>query len=261
MADPAALDQEALTPRASRKRVWVKRLGWLLAVVLVTLMAGALFLSSPFGKRFVANQIAEVAPASGLRISVGRIEGDIYAKARLHDVLLSDPQGAFLRIPEVELDWIPLAWLTSGLHVRELTARRATLERLPEFLPGDPDAPILPDFDIRIGTFAIEDLTLASGVLSDDAERVDLSVQVDIRSGRVFARADGQIGRNDTLEFLIDAEPDGDAFDLAMDVQASDTGILARLGGIETGFRARLDGDGTWSNWRGHLLVESGDER
>ncbi len=261
MADPAALDQEALTPRASRKRVWVKRLGWLLAVVLVTLLAGALFLSSPFGKRFVANQIAEVAPASGLRISVGRIEGDIYAKARLHDVVLSDPQGAFLRIPEVELDWNPLAWLTSGLHVRELIAKRAILERLPELLPGDPDAPILPDFDIRIGTFAIEDMTLASGVLSDDAEQVDLTAQVDIRSGRVFARSDGQIGRNDALEFLIDAEPDGDAFDLAMDVEASDTGILARLVGIEKGFRARLDGDGTWSNWLGHLLVERGDER
>lgn len=254
-------EEEPDTPPRKRKRRWLKRLGWALAALLAVMFAGALFLSSPFGKRFVANQIAEVAPASGLRFSVGRIEGDIYAKATLHDVVLSDPKGVFLRIPEVELDWNPLAWLTSGLHVRELTARRGTLERLPELLPGDPDAPILPDFDIRIGKFAVEALTLQPGVLSDEAERVDFQAEIDIRKGRVFADANGQIGHEDMLALLVEAEPDGDVFDLALDVYASADGVIARLAGVQSAYRARIAGDGTWRDWRGHLLVEQDADR
>ncbi|WP_394730920.1 translocation/assembly module TamB domain-containing protein [Altererythrobacter sp. GH1-8] len=249
------------TPPRKRKRRWLKRLGWALAALLAVFLAGALFLSSPIGKRFIANQIAEIAPASGLRFSVGRIEGDIYAKARLHDVVLYDPKGAFLRIPEVDLNWNPLAWLTSGLHVRELIAKRGTLERLPELLPGDPDAPILPDFDIRVGKFAVEALTLAPGVLSDDAERVDLTAKIDIRSGRVFAKSDGQLGREDRFALLVEAEPDGNVFDLALNLNAAPGGVIGRLIGTEQGYRARLEGDGTWSDWLGHLLVEQDGER
>ncbi|NVE94723.1 translocation/assembly module TamB domain-containing protein [Altererythrobacter lutimaris] len=254
-------EEEPDTPVRKRKRRWLKRLGWALAAVVAVMLAGALFLGSPIGKRFVANQIAEVSPASGLRFSVGRIEGDIYAQATLHDVVLSDPKGVFLRIPEVVLDWNPLAWLTSGLDVRELTAKRGTLERLPELLPGDPDAPVLPDFDIRIDRFAVEGLTLAPGVLSDEAERVDLSAEVDIRSGRVFANAKGQLGRQDSLALLIEAEPDGDVFDLSLAYDAPRDGVLARLTGAEQGYTARLEGDGTWSEWVGHLLVKQDDAR
>ena len=259
--DDLRLEEEPDTPPRKRKRRWLKRIGWALAILLAPILAGALFLSSPFGKRFVANQIAEVAPASGLRFSVGRIEGDIYGIATLHDVVLSDPKGPFLRIPEVDLNWNPLAWLTSGLQVRELTARRGTLERLPELLPGDPDAPILPDFDIRVDRFAVEQLTLAPGVLSDEAERADLEAALDIRSGRVFAKANGQLGREDSIALLVQAEPDGDVFDLSLDYNAPEDGVLARLIGAEKGYRARIEGDGSWSDWFGNFVVVEGVKR
>lgn len=249
------------TPPRKRKRRWAKRAGWLIAALLAPLLLAGIFLSTSIGKRYVANQIAEVAPASGLRFEVGRIEGDIYGAATLHDVKLSDPVGVFLTIPEVELNWNPLAWLTSGLDIRELTARRGRLERLPELLPGDPDAPILPDFDIRVDKFAIEALTLAPGVLSEEAERVDLTAQADIRSGRVFLTADGQLGRSDALDLLVEAEPDGDVFDLALSYEAPVDGVLARLVGAERGYSARLAGDGTWSYWLGHMVVRQDEER
>ncbi|KEO90373.1 hypothetical protein EH31_09800 [Erythrobacter longus] len=244
------------TRQATRKRVWAKRLGWVLFIVLAPLVLAAMFLASPIGKRFVADQIANAAPASGLRFEVGRIEGDIYQEAILHDVILKDPKGAFLRIPVVELDWRPLAWLWSGIDVRELTARRGRLERLPELLPGDPDAPFLPDFDIRIDAFEIDNLTLAPGLAGEEAQRVDFGAKVDIRKGRALVDAKGRLGPEDRIEFLLDAEPDGDRFDLGLDYSAAEDGPIAMLSGLGAAYTARVQGEGTWSKWLGHAVVK-----
>ena len=257
MDEPEILAPERMddSPPARRKRVWAKRLGWALALLLAPVVLVAGFLSTPIGKRFIADQIAAVAPASGLRFTVGRIEGDIYRTATLRDVRVSDPKGLFLTIPEVELDWRPLNWLWSGLDIREVTARRGRLTRLPELLPGDPDAPLLPDFDIRVDKLAIENLVIAKGVATGEAERVDALGRIDIREGRALVDARARLGARDRIAVLIDAEPDGDRFDLEADYLAPAGGVLAGLAGFANGYDARIAGDGTWRKWRGTALA------
>lgn len=257
----AEIPVEEDTPPRRRKRRWAKRAGWALAILLAPFLLAALLINTPIGKRFVADEIARVAPASGLRFAVGRIEGDIYGRALLHDVVLSDPKGAFLTIPEVELDWNPLAWFQSGLEVNTLVARRGRMARMPQLLPGDPDAPILPDFDIRIGRLGIENLTLAPGAVTADAQRVDLEAKANIKRGRLYLSADGRLGRADRIKLLIDAEPDGDKFDMALDYRAPQGGVLASMIGAKAGYRAWIGGEGRWSNWRGHAFVRRGSDR
>ncbi|BDW81814.1 translocation/assembly module TamB [Erythrobacter sp. Dej080120_24] len=255
MSEPETIMTDtADQPQAKRR--WAKRLGWAIAIVMAPLLLAAAFLSSPIGKRFVADQIAQVSPASGLRFEVGRIEGDIYGSAILHDVVVKDPKGTFLTIPEVALDWRPLAWLWSGLDIRELSARRGRLQRIPELLPGDPDAPILPDFDIRVDKLAIENLTLLEGVAGEVAQRVDFDAKVDIGSGRALVDAQGRFGPEDRIDFLLDVEPDGDRFDLALDYKAADDGPIAAIAGLRAAYDARIQGQGTWSRWLGHALVK-----
>ncbi|WDA39920.1 translocation/assembly module TamB domain-containing protein [Erythrobacter sp. BLCC-B19] len=246
-------------PPSPRGRRWGKRIGWALAILFGPLALVALFLATPLGKRFIADQIAAVAPASGLRFEVGRIEGDIYSQAVLRQVTVSDPKGAFLTIPEVRLDWRPLNWLWSGLDIREVTARRGRLARIPELLPGDPDAPLLPDFDIRVDKLAIEDLVIAKGVATAQDERANLTAQVDIRKGRALIDAKARLGRADRFTLLLDAEPDGDRFDLAGDALAPAGGVIAGLAGLEGGYSGRILGDGTWARWRGVALARRVD--
>ncbi|MGQ7828472.1 translocation/assembly module TamB domain-containing protein [Altererythrobacter sp. Z27] len=261
MTEEALPDDGPDTPEISRRRRWAKRLGWALAAVFAPLVLAFLVLNSPIGKRFIADQIASYAPASGLKIEIGRIQGDIYREAILHDVVLSDPKGKFLTIPVVELDWRPLSWIPRGLDIRHLVARRGRLERLPELLPGDPDKPILPDFDIRIDRFEIDNLTLVPGLATPDAQRVDLSAHANIRDGLVALEVDGTFGKTDKLELALYAEPDGDRFDLDLDYRAPAGGVVAGLVGAEEGYTARILGDGTWRNWLGHVLVKRGDAR
>ena len=250
----AAMPEDDSLP-ARRKRVWAKRLGWGLALLLAPLVLATAFFGSPIGKRFIADQIAAVAPASGLRFTVGRIEGDIYRTATLRDVRVSDPMGVFLTIPEVELDWRPLNWLWSGLDIREVTARRGRLTRLPELLPADPDAPLLPDFDIRVDRLALEGWVIAKGVATPLAERLDAFAKVDIREGRALIDAKAELGRRDRIAVLLDAEPDGNRFDLEADYVAPAGGVLAGLAGFANGYDARIVGDGTWVRWRGTALA------
>ena len=261
MAEPidtlSKVDEPAESDKATRGRGrrWAKRIGWVLAIILTPIVLIAAFLSTPIGKRFVTDQIAQVSPASGLGFEVGRIEGDIYGEATLYDVTVKDPKGAFLTIPEVTLNWRPLAWLWSGIDIRELTARRGKLQRLPELLPGDPEAPFLPDFDIRIDRFEIENLSLAAGVAGEEAQRVDLGATIDIRSGRALIDAQGAFGPEDRITLLLDAEPDGDVFDLSLDYTAAADGPIAVMAGLDAAYQAKIAGDGTWSRWLGHALV------
>jgi translocation and assembly module TamB len=258
MADSGASPPEPAMaePRApSRRRRWIKRAGWALALLLTPLALLALFLASPIGKRVIADQIASYAPASGLRFTVGRIEGDLYSQAVLYKVVVSDPKGAFLTIPEVRLDWRPLNWLWSGLDIREVTARRGRLARLPELLPGDPDSPLLPDFDIRVDKLRVENLVIAKGLATPRDERANLTARIDIREGRALVDAAARLGAEDRVTLLLDAAPDGDRFDLAGDYRAPAGGVLAGLAGLTQGYAGRILGEGTWKRWRGAAVA------
>ncbi|MET0588040.1 MAG: translocation/assembly module TamB domain-containing protein [Novosphingobium sp.] len=251
MAEEADIP-EALPER--RPLAWPRRLLALFLGLVGAALLVVIVLDSPIGHRFVVERLAQLAPASGLRISIGRIEGSLYGKARLRDVALSDPQGVFARIPEAELDWRPFNWFRSGLDVRKLVARRGTLLRYPKLLPGDPDAPILPKFDIRIDHFEIDRGRLAKGVIGKE-QRIDLLAKVDIRQGRALVKVDGRMGGGDRVHVLLDAMPDGDRFDIDVDYAAPKGGFLAGLAGVQRDLALRVAGNGSWRKWDGTLVA------
>ncbi|MCC6481375.1 MAG: hypothetical protein IT554_03080, partial [Sphingomonadaceae bacterium] len=102
-----------------RRAVRISRRALALALIAVLLaLAGTLaWLDSAPGHRFVVRQVAGLAPPSGLRIEVGRIEGSLYHDAVLHDVRLYDPRGLFLEARSVRLEWWPLGWLSNRLEI------------------------------------------------------------------------------------------------------------------------------------------------
>ena len=117
--------------RVSRRTITVVLLAALLAIA-----GGLVWLDSAPGHRFVTRQIAALAPQSGLRVSVGRIEGSIYRDALLRDVRLSDARGLFLEARAVRLKWWPLGWLSNRLEIDTLHVPQARLHRLPKLRPG-----------------------------------------------------------------------------------------------------------------------------
>jgi translocation and assembly module TamB len=134
-----------------------------LTVLAVLGFAALRWIDSESGRAFVVRQLPLVKPQSGLRITAGRIDGSLFGKAVIHDMVLSDPKGRFAEVPRLALDWRPLDLINKTFRARDIAAPVVRILRLPSLNPSTDDR-ILPDFDFDIGRLAIDRLILEAPV-------------------------------------------------------------------------------------------------
>ena len=261
-----AEDEEApaLPPaEPGRRRSWLGGalggvLRWIIGGV-VALLAVAAFglwaLDTDPGHRFLAERIARIAPPTGLRIHVGRIEGSIYGKARIRDLRLSDATGVFLQVPAIDLDWTPAAWLSNRLDISELKSALVILHKLPKLRPTGRQGPILPGFDIRIGRLEIARMRIEPAV-TGRRQMARLGGQADIRDGRALVTLDARATGGDVIAVKLDAEPDADRFDLAATVTAPSGGVIGAIAGTRRPMALAIEGDGSWKRWKGAAKLD-----
>ncbi len=230
--------------------------------IAATLGLGAVVLDTAIGHRWLVDMIASQSASSGLRLKIGRIDGSIYGKAQYHDVQFLDSKGAFLTVPEAALDWQALRWVlpNGALNVQELSLRRGKLLRLPELRSGDPHAPLLPKYDLRIAALNIEHLTIAAGVLGTE-RKVDFAAEAELRKGRALLDMKGALGGGDRLNGRVDVDEAHNRFDVTLDYVAPKGGLLAGLSGAMLDRRIEVAGKGDWQNWHGDLLAEQGGQK
>ena len=234
-------------------------LGLPLALLLV-LGALLLGLDTAIGHRLLVDWLESNESSIGLSMSVGRIDGSIYGTALLEDVALRDPRGEFLRVPVVEVQWRPLAWLDNRLDRRRAVLRRGVLLRAPQFRMPSVRGPLLPDFDVRVDRLSIERLTVAAPVLGVE-RKVDLQARAEVRPRVAYLSLQGRLGGGDRLVALLNDDRSQDRFELGLDYAAPKGGLLAALTGAAVERRVRVGGSGTWHDWRGSLLADGGGKR
>lgn len=246
---------EAKMPRRHRAwdGPWQRWIAGVLAFLLAVTAAALVWLDTSAGHRFLVSRIARISPPSGLRIHVDRIEGSIYRRAVLHGLTLSDPKGAFLDAPRVELDWWPVAWLSNRLDIDRLVIPVATLHKLPKLNPSARTGPILPGFDIRLMEFSVGRLTLDKRI-TGKVQQATIAGDADIRGGRAVIDLSARVlNGDDALNIALDSRPDDDRFDLDVTVNAPSGGVLAVMAGLRQDGNLRIQGKGSWTRWNGRL--------
>lgn len=260
MADTATLDEIALPPPERRRGSAPRWLAYGILGLIALVMVGIWSLDTGPGHRFIIDRIAQLAPSSGLRIRIGRIDGSLWGEATLRDVRLYDPEGLFLEIPEAELDWRPADWLANRLHIRSLEADLAVLHRPPKLRRTGGRKAILPGFDIHVGRLEIRRLRIEPAVTGE--RRIGLiSAKADIRDGRAMIDLKGVTTAGDRLILKLDAEPDRDRFDLAARVIAPPGSLLGTIFGTQRPMRIAIAGDGDWTVWNGAARMDVSENR
>ncbi|MDT7934369.1 MAG: translocation/assembly module TamB domain-containing protein [Sphingomonadaceae bacterium] len=244
--------------RALRPLRWLA----LIALLLVLIVAGLFaYIDSDAGRGFIVRQIAQLAPANGLKISIGRIEGSVLSRFTAHDVVLSDPDGPFLRVPQLRVAWQPLVYAKNRLVLDSVDAPTADLIRQPRFKPTPP-APggILPAFDLALGRFYVGALTVEPPV-AGRRYVVTAAARAQIEAGRAIVFADARSDTGDGVRLNVNAVPDLNRFDLDARVTGPAGGLLARLAGANAPLSAEVKGAGTWGMWLGNLSAAVGSEQ
>lgn len=251
----------ASPPVVAKRRIgWGRRLAQLVLAIIVLIAGLLVLIDTGPGHRLIANRIATMKPANGLRYRIGRIDGSIYTRARLIDVRIYDSKGLILRAPLAELDWRPWEFVSNRLSINSLTIPRAILAKLPQPTPTGRKTPILPSFDIRIGRLSVERLELAKAVTG--TPRIGkLAGQADVRSGRALVDLALDIAASDRLRLRLDAEPDRDRFDVDVRARGAGNGLFATASGIRRPLSVEISGDGRWSAWDGRAVADAGRAR
>jgi translocation and assembly module TamB len=263
MADDPSILEEVDRPRRRRGgwRSAGKFVGGTLLALLILLAGIVVFLDTGPGHRFITDRIAAMAPRSGLKIRIGRIEGSIWNDTRLRDVRLYDPQGLFAESPLIEVDWKPIAWLTNQLLIDDLQSDLVILHRLPKLIPADRPRPILPGFDIRIGRLQIARFQFEKGV-TGQRRVASLAGEADIRDGRALVDLHAEVrGGGDKLALLIDAEPGRNRFDVDVRVNTPANSVIGAIIGTKRPIALEIGGDGRWSAWAGTARLELSGRR
>ena len=226
---------------------------WIVSAVmaLVAIVGAALLIvDTDVGHHFVADRIAAIRTDNCLRFAVGRIDGSLYGDTRLIDLRVYDLEGLVFQAPAVTLDWSPFDWFSNRLEIRRLIVDRAILTHTPRTRPSQTHGPILPDFDIHIGTLSVGRLTLAKRVLG--TQRIGtLEGRADIRSGRALVDLKARVAGSDDLKLRIDAEPARDRFDIDVAAKGAAGGVLARMVKAKGPVALAVTGDGSWAKWNG----------
>jgi len=254
--------------------VVVKRPWWLqlargiviLCLAILTLLTIVYFgLDTAPGHRFIVSRLESYKTETGLNIKVGRIRGSIYGKMELLDLRVSDPQGIFLTAPTATIDWNPFQFLWNHIDVNSMAAPTVVMHRSPSLLPGDPNAPILPDVDIDIGSLKVDRLLLKAPVTGQQhIIRLDGVAHIADRRAQLIANADAVrgpgIAGGDTLRLVLDAQPDANKLGIRVRFDAPADGVAASMTGVKAPMAIRIGGAGDWKSWKGRGVAALGGQ-
>ncbi|WP_417622576.1 translocation/assembly module TamB domain-containing protein [Parasphingorhabdus sp.] len=230
------------------------------AVLVLALVGAAIWLDSDSGHRYIIKQVEALEPESGLRIAIAKIDGSIYGKGEVQGLQLSDPKGRFFSAGTVAVDWNPLAWIFNELNISDAVIKKARFDRLPELIDSGEDKPLLPGFDIYIGTFRADNLVLGKAIAGTE-QFANLSGSADIRAGRAMVHLDAVTTRSgDKLLLALNAEPERKKLDIDAEIIAPAGGVLAGALGLERDLNITLKGDGDWRKWNGEFNAVGNEE-
>ncbi len=269
MTDLGAHPPQSAARRTTR-RWWPYLLFGPLLALLIAVVALVLFLRTDHGLRHVESLLnSRLADVRGQSIVLSGLHGRFPFDLRLDGLQLSDADGTWLELNSLVLRWSGRDLLSAGLRVKELSARRLEVHRLPRTAetapkPKEPFQGVdLPKTfpKVAVERFSVEEIILAEALAG---KRTVLRLDADADAGRHGLDANLRLETledpDSLLTLRVGYSPAQDILDLAARFN-DPQGSLAPLLGLPkaTPLRLLLTGDGPPAAWPGELVAQAGE--
>ena len=215
---------------------WPKRIGIallvLLALILLAVVGGLMWISGNGGRAFVESTVEDMEIA-GQRVALDGLDGSVLGSFQIDRIELRDRDGVWLVANGIEVDWNPRAVLGGTADVDALRVADLDVLRQPILVPSDQPAQ-----DPRVTTFDIDGIDLPDVFLAEPVATREVQMRM---SGTVFhspyggnAVIDAVTEQGDTVDADLEWSPllvlSGEA-----DIDGAPGGLLANLLQLDPG--------------------------
>jgi translocation and assembly module TamB len=232
----------------------------LLALLAVTLLAAFGWVQTTLGKRQILALIERQVADPPARLHVDRLDGLVPFDMQLTGVTLSDAKGVWFAADHLSLSWSPLALLGRHVRIRDISADRLVLARLPENPPeANPPAqtgPLLPDLpvDIDLQRLGIARLDLGPTVIGEPASfAIDARAKLGnpragLQAALSFHRLDKDLDR---ANVRLDYRPASESLMVDLAAEEPQGGLLTKMLGLagQPKLQAAIHGEGPLADW------------
>lgn len=240
------------------------------------LLTAAMLASAHFGgfaqnaqtdRGIVADLISKALSSDTSQVSIGAVNGALSSDVEIRDIVLSDRDGAWLRLDRVRLVWTRSALLLRRLDVDRLEIGRLEFLRRPQRQPATTpaaDEPILPELPLRVivRAFQLQELALGQPVLGTAAR---LAATGAARLGpptegldlRFEAR---RLDMGGSFDVNLSFVPENTRLRLTAKLDEPAGGLISKVAGLpgEPPVKLDLSGDGPLDGFRSTLTFTAG---
>jgi translocation and assembly module TamB len=236
-----------------------KILLWLLAALIVLLLAVFGMAQTGFGKRQILALLESNVSDAPARLQASALEGLVPFDMRLVDVSLSDDKGIWLQADRLALTWSPTALLGKRLRIDDLSADKLAVLRAPVSPPSQgesapPEFPRLP-VDIDLRRLQVDRLELGPELLGEPAV-FTLGAQAKLGRPAAGLQAALHLKRidrdNDEVNLDLDYRPDVDSLKIAATATEPQGGVITKLLALpgKPNFTLSIAGEGPLDHWQ-----------
>lgn len=257
-------DQVTASP-PRKKRPWLRRFGALALALLLLIGAALMLAQSPPAKAWLAKQMAlTVTKITGYEVELRGLSGWLPFRVHLAALRIADEEGVFFSLDDATVDWSPLALIRGAVHLREISAGRLTMERIPAFPPRKPrPEPFrVPEPPSPPQWFTLDELRIDELVIGEALAGERMVFRVAGRAVPAGESLDAELTITRTGEAVTRAHLtlSAAASGLHMAVDLDDATIAPARGGFDGPLVVRFEGAGPASAWRPTFEVRTGGE-
>ena len=219
------------------------------------------------GQRVLLDIAAFAASSDDLDVTIGRMEGSLFSAGRIASITLSDVDGSWAEINNIDFAWHPWGLFSGAVDIETVSIGKVSVSRAPNSgaASGEGGGGRLSMLPLRLGSLTIREAMVGEAVLGKAAR---LSI-----AGRVVASDPGEaisgaltvtdLDRPSLISASVNYRAKTGSLEIAAKAEDKPGGVLSTLLDMGEGSELSLGlyGDGPIDAWRGDWALASGGAR